>query len=150
MASNLILLDAHKARMEFPELKKVVLESYRKWEPEALIVEKRASGAPLIQELRAMGIPVGEFTPSRGNDKIARVNAVSDLFFSGSIWAPEHRWADEVIEEFAEFPAGEHDDYVDSSTQAILRYRQGGFIQSSMDEVEDDMQDLPLKTYEYY
>jgi predicted phage terminase large subunit-like protein len=147
---NLILLDAHKRRMEFPELKRVVLENYDKWQPEALIVEKRASGAPLIYELRAMGIPVGEFTPSRGNDKIARVNAVSDLFYSGIIWAPEKRWADEVIEEFAEFPAGEHDDYVDSSTQALLRYRQGGFIQTLQDEEEDDIQVLPLKKYEYY
>ncbi|MBT4085517.1 MAG: phage terminase large subunit [Alphaproteobacteria bacterium] len=147
---NLILLDAFKKRMEFPELKRVAKEMYNKWDPEALIVEKRASGAPLIYELREMGIPVSEFTPSRGNDKIARVNAVSDLFYSGVIWATEHRWAEEVIEEFAEFPAGEHDDYVDSSTQALLRYRQGGFIQSLQDEEEDDREVLPAKKYEYY
>jgi predicted phage terminase large subunit-like protein len=126
------------------------MEMYTEWQPEALIVEKRASGGPLIYELRAMGIPVSEFTPSRGNDKIARVNAVSDLFASGVVWAPEHRWADEVIEEFAEFPAGEHDDFVDSSTQALLRYRQGGFIQSTQDEEEDDLDVLPAKSYEYY
>jgi predicted phage terminase large subunit-like protein len=148
--ANIILLDAVRKRMEFPELKRVAHEMYKEWEPEALIVEKRASGAPLIYELRAMGIPVSEFTPSRGNDKIARVNAVSDLFASGVVWASEHRWADEVIEEFAEFPAGEHDDYVDSSTQALLRYRQGGFIQSTQDEEEDDTQVLPAKSYEYY
>ena len=147
---NVILLDAFKQRMEFPELKKVVLETYNEWEPDALIVEKRASGAPLIYELRAMGLPVGEFTPSRGNDKIARVNAVSDLFHSGIVWAPAHRWAEEVIEEFAEFPAGEHDDLVDSSTQALLRYRQGGFIQTVQDEEDDDRQILPAETYEYY
>ena len=97
-----------------------------------------------------MGLPVGEFTPSRGNDKIARVNAVSDLFHSGIVWAPAHRWAEEVIEEFAEFPAGEHDDLVDSSTQALLRYRQGGFIQTVQDEEEDNRQILPAETYEYY
>jgi len=147
---NLILLDAYRKRMEFPELKKVAQEMYNEWQPDTLIVEKRASGAPLIYELRAMGIPVAEFTPSRGKDKIARVNAVSDLFFSNVIWASNHRWADEVIEEFAEFPAGEHDDYVDSSTQALLRYRQGGFIQSLQDEEEDDRQVLPAKSYEYY
>ena len=66
------------------------------------------------------------------------------------VWAPEHRWADEVIEEFAEFPAGEHDDYVDSSTQALLRYRQGGFVQTPQDEEEEDIQELPVKKYEYY
>jgi predicted phage terminase large subunit-like protein len=147
---NLILLDAYRGRLEFPALKKRALEMYKEWEPEALIVEKRASGAPLIYEMRALGIPVSEFTPSRGNDKIARVNAVSDLFYSGVIWASEHRWADEVIEEFAEFPAGEYDDYVDSSTQAILRYRQGGFIQSTQDEEEDDREVLPAKSYAFY
>ena len=147
---NVILLDAFRKRMEFPELKKVAFELYQQWQPEAFVVEKRASGAPLIFELREMGIPVGEFTPSRGNDKIARVNAVSDLFASGVVWATEHRWADEVIEEFAEFPAGEHDDYVDSSTQALLRYRQGGFIQTQMDEEDDDRITYPLPKYEYY
>jgi predicted phage terminase large subunit-like protein len=136
--------------MEFPELKKVAHEMYHQWEPEAFVIEKRASGAPLIFELREMGIPVSEFTPARGNDKIARVNAVSDLFASGIVWAPEHRWAEEVIEEFAEFPVGEYDDYVDSSTQALLRYRQGGFVQTLQDEEEDELQDLPIKKHEYY
>ena len=147
---NVILLDAFRKRMEFPELKKEAYETYMHWEPDAFIVEKRASGAPLIYELRAMGIPVSEFTPGRGNDKIARVNSVSDLFASGIVWAPEHRWADEVIEEFAEFPAGEHDDYVDSSTQALRRYREGGFIRAASDEEDDDTPVLPMKKYEYY
>ena len=150
MLPNLILLDAFRDRLEFPALKREAMKLYESWKPEALIVEKRASGAPLIYELRAMGVPVSEFTPSRGNDKIARVNAVSDLFFSKVIWAPEARWAKEVIEEFAEFPAGEYDDYVDSSTQAILRYRQGGFIQSTQDEEEDDRIELPIRSYAYY
>ena len=150
MMPNVILLDAFRKRMEFPELKKVAMEMYKDWLPEAFIVEKRASGGPLIYELREMGIPVSEFTPSRGNDKISRVNAVSDLFASGIVWASNHKWADEVIEEFAEFPAGEHDDYVDSSTQALLRYRQGGFIKTTHDEEEDDTQILPAKKYEFY
>jgi predicted phage terminase large subunit-like protein len=94
-----------------------------------------------------MGIPVTEYTPSRGNDKIARVNAVSDLFASGIIWAPETRWAEEVIEEFAAFPAGEHDDLVDSSTQALLRFRQGGFIRINSDEEDTP---LEVRTRAYY
>ena len=103
-----------------------------------MIVEKKASGAPLIFELRAMGIPVTEFTPSRGQDKIARVNAVSDLFASGVVWAPPTRWSDELIEECAAFPSGDHDDLVDSMTQALLRFRQGGWIRSSMDDWDDE------------
>ena len=103
-----------------------------------MIVEKKASGAPLIFELRAMGIPVTEFTPSRGQDKIARVNAVTDLFASGVIWHPPTRWADEVIEECASFPSGEHDDYVDSTSQALLRFRQGGWVRAESDEWDDE------------
>jgi predicted phage terminase large subunit-like protein len=146
---QLILLDAFKDRMAFPELKVVALKHYKEWEPDAFIVEKKAAGAPLIQELRAMGIPVQEFSPSRGNDKTVRVNAVADLFSSGKVWAPDTRWAREVIEEMAAFPVGEHDDYVDTTTQALLRFRQGGFISLDTDE-KDDQQYFRRKTYEYY
>lgn len=135
---NLILLDAYKEKLEFPDLKRAAYEKYWEYEPDQMVVEKKASGAPLIFELRAMGIPVTEFTPSRGQDKIARVNAVTDLFASGVVWAPPTRWAEEVIEECAAFPAGEHDDMVDSTTQALLRFRQGGWIRSSMDEWDDE------------
>ena len=137
MSPSLILLDAFKDRMAFPDLKATALKHYKEWKPDAFIVEKKAAGAPLIQELRAMGIPVQEFNPSRGNDKIVRLNAVSDLFASGKVWAPDTRWAREVIEEVASFPVGEHDDYVDTVSQALLRYRQGGFIQLDSDERED-------------
>tara|TARA_R110000824_G_scaffold77822_1_gene196680 strand:- start:787 stop:2298 length:1512 start_codon:yes stop_codon:yes gene_type:complete len=144
---NIILLDAYKERLEFPELKKRAMEMYKEFEPDACIVEAKAAGTPLIFELRAMGIPVGEYTPSRGNDKISRVNAVSDLFASGIVWCPETRFAEEVIEEFAAFPAGEHDDLVDSSTQALLRFRQGGFLRLNSDEEDEPF--YP-KRAEYY
>jgi predicted phage terminase large subunit-like protein len=123
--------------LEFPELKKAAQEFYSYWQPDACIVEAKAAGTPLIFELRAMGIPVAEYTPSRGNDKISRVNAVSDLFASGNVWRPNTRFAEEVVEEFASFPAGEHDDLVDSSTQALLRFRQGGFLRLSSDEEDE-------------
>ena len=145
--ANIILLDAFKDRMEFPELKAVAQKSYNKWEPDACIVEAKAAGAPLIFELRQMGIPVSDYTPSRGNDKIARVNAVSDLFASGLVWVPNTSWAEEVIEEFAAFPVGEHDDLVDSSTQALLRFRQGGFVRVPSDEDEEE---YVVRRAEYY
>jgi predicted phage terminase large subunit-like protein len=135
--ANIILLDAFKRRMEFPELKKVAFDTYKEWEPDAFIVEAKASGAPLIFELRAMGIPVQEFTPSRGNDKMVRINSVADLFASGKVWAPGTRWADELIEEMAAFPNSDHDDLVDSTTQALLRFRQGGFLSLTTDEKDD-------------
>jgi len=135
--AQIILLDAFKDRIQFPELKQIALKHYKEWEPDAFIVEKKAAGAPLIQELRAMGIPVQEFSPSRGNDKIVRVNAIADLFTSGKVWAPDTRWAREVIEELAAFPAGENDDFVDTTSQALLRFRQGGFIALDSDEKDD-------------
>ena len=136
--ANIILLNAYRERMEFPTLKKTAVDQYYGWEPDALIVEKKASGSPLIYELRAMGIPVQEYTPTRGNDKISRLNAVSDLFASGMVWAPNTHWAEEVIDEVASFPAGEHDDYVDSVSLAMMRFRKGGFIRLPSDEEEDD------------
>ncbi len=136
--ANLILLDAFKDRLAFPDLKATALKHYKEWKPDAFIVEKKAAGGPLIQEFRSMGIPVQEFSPSRGNDKMVRLNAVADLFTSGKVWAPDTRWARDVIEEVASFPVGEHDDFVDTCTQALLRYRQGGFISLDSDEKDDD------------
>lgn len=125
---NVILLDAKKGRWEFPDLKRIALEEYRYWEPETVLIEAKASGMPLTQELRHMGIPVVNFTPSRGNDKHSRVNSVSPLFESGLVWRPDTSWAEEVVEELAAFPFGQNDDMVDCATQALMRFRQGGFI----------------------
>ena len=135
---NIILLNAIKKRLEFPELKKLVLEEYKEWEPDAFIVEKKSNGAALYQEMRRMGVPASEFTPGKGQDKISRVNAVSDLFSSEIVWAPDRRWAKEVIEECNDFPSGANDDLVDSTTLALMRFRQGGFIKLPSDEVDDD------------
>jgi predicted phage terminase large subunit-like protein len=135
--TNIILLNAFRDRMEFPKLKREAIDQYKEWEPDSVIIEKKASGAPLIYELRAMGMPVQEFTPVRGNDKITRLNAVSDLFASGRVWAPGTNWAEEVIDEVASFPSGEHDDYVDTVSLALMRFRKGGFIRTNLDEPEE-------------
>jgi predicted phage terminase large subunit-like protein len=135
--ANIILLNSFKKRMEFPELKKRAFEEWKEWEPDAMIIEAKASGAPLVFELRAMGIPVQEYVPSRGNDKIARLNSVADIFASGHVWVPNTNWAEELVEEVASFPSGEHDDLVDSTSQALLRFRRGGFIRLASDEPED-------------
>ena len=135
--------------MEFPELKQKAFEEWKEWEPDAMIVEAKAAGSPLIFELRAMGIPVQEFTPSKGNDKIARLNAVADLFASGHVWVPNTSWAEELVEEVASFPSGEHDDLVDSMTQALLRYRRGGFIRLESDE-PDEVKEFKSKRHAGY
>ena len=135
----IILLDAQKGRWDFPELKTVAQEQYNEFEPDMVLIEAQASGTPLTHELRAMGIPVVNYRPSRGNDKMTRVHAVSPVFEAGMVWAPDHVFADEVIEECAAFPFAPHDDYVDTTTQAILRFRQGNFINLYSDEEEEEV-----------
>ncbi len=144
---NIILLDSIKDRFEFPELRREALEQYKYWNPDMVIVEQKASGTPLTHELRQMDIPVMTFTPSRGNDKHVRVNSCAPLFEAGLIWAPNERFAEEVIEECASFPYGDHDDLVDSMTMAIMRFRQGGFLPHPED-YEDEKK--PPRKMEYY
>lgn len=153
--ANIILLDAEKDKWEFPELKKKALEVYKQWKPEICLIEARAAGHPLIYELRAMGLPVqdvkvGRGAPGASNDKISRVNAVTDIFASKHVWAPKDRkFAQEVIEECAAFPAGDHDDYVDTVSQALARFRQGGWVGSVLDE-EDKFVEPDSRNFEYY
>lgn len=148
--ANIILLNSFRDKLEFPELKREFLRHYYDEEPDSVVVEKKASGAPLIYEMRAMGIPVGEYTPTRGNDKISRLNAVSDLFASGLVWAPNTSWAEEVIEEVASFPAGDHDDLVDCVSLAMLRFRQGGYIRATMDQDDEPQYFKSNKGKGYY
>ena len=135
----IVLLDAQKGRWDFPELKSIAQEQYSEYQPDMVLIEAQASGTPLTHELRAMGIPVVNYRPSRGNDKMSRVHAVSPVFEAGMVWAPDRVFADEVIEECAAFPFAPHDDYVDTTTQAILRFRQGNFINLYSDEEEEEV-----------
>ena len=135
---HIILLNSVKDRYEFPELKKKAMDEYREWEPDAFIVEKKSAGTALYQEMRRMGIPVSEYTPHRGSgDKLARLNSVTDIVASGLCWIPETRWAEELIEEVAAFPFGSHDDLVDTTVMALMRFRQGGFIRLPSDEPDE-------------
>jgi predicted phage terminase large subunit-like protein len=143
----LILLDSQKDRWDFPELKQVALEQYKYWEPDTIIIEAKATGLPLTHELRNMGIPVVNFTPSKGNDKVTRVHSVSVLFEAGMVYAPDTKFADEMIEEVAAFPNGEYDDLVDSMTQALMRYRQGNFVQLPSDDWEEEDNNVQVKAY---
>ena len=144
---NLILLDSIKDRYEFPELRRVALEQYQYWNPDMVIVEQKASGTPLTHELRQMDIPVMTFTPSRGNDKHVRVNSCAPLFEAGIIWAPDRKFAEEMIEECASFPYGDHDDLVDSMTMAVMRFRQGGFLPHPEDYEDEKTEPRKMEYY---
>ena len=136
---NLILLNAVRRRVEFPELKDLANKEYNEWQPDAFIVEKKSNGTPLYQELRRAGLMVQEYTPHRGSgDKMARLNSVADIIRSRMVWVPHTRWAEEVIEEVAGFPFMSHDDLVDTTVMALMRFRQGGFLRLPSDEPEEE------------
>jgi len=140
---HLILLDAKRGRWNFPELKQIALEEHEYWEPDLMLIEAKASGQPLADEMRLLNLPVATFAPGRkrgggGMDKTTRMHMVSPIFESEKVWYPAgEKFADEVIEEVASFPNGEHDDFCDSMTMALMRFRQGGFISLNGEELED-------------
>jgi predicted phage terminase large subunit-like protein len=150
---HLILLDAKKGRWNFPELKAIAQEQNEYWEPDMMLIEAKASGQPLADEMRLLNLPVITFAPGRkkgggGMDKTTRMHMVSPIFEAGKVWYPEgERFAEEVIEEVASFPNGDHDDFCDSMTMALLRFRQGGFISLDGEELDDW---LPPRKREYY
>jgi predicted phage terminase large subunit-like protein len=153
--NKLILLDAIRGKWEFPSLKEKAKTHYDEWEPNICLIEARAAGHPLIFELRKMGIPIQDVAAGRGNttnpnDKISRVNSITDIFASKMVYAPKLKmWAQEVIEECAAFPAGEHDDFVDTVTMAVTRFRQGGWIGTAHDD-EDDPRRVFRRKMEFY
>ena len=137
-AYNLILLNAIKTRVDFPDLKQLCIKEYQDWQPDSFIVEKKSAGVAIYQELRRMGIPVTEYTPHRGSgDKMARLNSVADIIASGLVWVTDHPWAEELVEEVAAFPFASHDDLVDSMVYALMRFRQGGLIRLGTDYDEE-------------
>ncbi len=145
---NIILMAAERGRWNFPELKEHAYKEYEYWEPDMVLIEAKASGTPLMDELRHRGIPALSYSPNKGNDKVTRMHMAAPMFEAGRVWAPANRkFAEEVIEEVASFPYGDHDDFCDSMTMAILRFRQGGFI---FLDGEDDEEDYIPERREYY
>ena len=136
--AHLILIDCIKERFDFPELKAEALRLYEFWQPDTVIIEAKASGLPLVQELRRVGIPVNTFSPGKGQDKIARLNSVSPIFQDGRVWVPDNRWGEELMEEVSDFPNGENDDLVDATTLALARFREGGFLKLTSDYFETE------------
>jgi len=147
-STNAILLNRVKGKYEFPELKQMALEQYKAWEPHSVVVEAKASGQPLIDEMRRSGLFVQDYSPGKGQDKVARLNSVSDMFSAGHVWFPETRWAQEVVEEIITFPSGEHDDDVDGCTLALIRVRQGGLLKLRTDT--DNAEDFEPRRAAYY
>ena len=144
---SIILLDCQKGRWDFPDLKKIAMDEYKYWEPDMVLIEAKASGTPLTHELRRLGIPVVNYSPSRGHDKHSRMHAVAPIFESGLVWAPKKQFADDMIEECASFPFSAHDDLCDTMTQALMRFREGGLVSLGTDYEDEDK--APIKRVYY-
>ena len=150
--ANIILLGMQKGRWDFPELKRVALEEYKYWNPDNVLIEAKATGVTLQQELRRLGIPVTMYTPGgrrSGTDKISRANSVAPILEAGMCWVPDADWSEELVEECAAFPNGDNDDIVDSTTQALMRFRQGNFIALRSDWKEEP-RERRVSQLEYY
>jgi len=132
----LIVLDMWYDKVNYPELRKLAQEAYDDWEPDAVLIEKKASGASLLHDLRQAGVPVLAYSPDR--DKVARAHAASALLEDGRIYYPKRKWAEDLISICAAFPAAKNDDVVDTATQAWLRLRKGWFLGHTEDLTEDD------------
>lgn len=133
-----IVLDMWYDRVSYPELRKIAQEAYYDYEPDAVLIEKKASGQSLLQDLRIAGIPVIEYMPDR--DKEARAHASSALLEDGRIYYPSSKkWCKDLIDICASFPATDNDDIVDTCTQAWLRLRKGWFVGHSTDYDDDEV-----------
>ena len=147
---SIILMDAKRGRWDFPGLKSMAMEEYKYWEPDMVLIEAKATGTPLTDELRSMGIPVVNYTPSRGNDKHTRMHLVAPIFESGKVWAPDKRFSEDVIDECAAFPNGDYDDFCDSMSMALIRYRKGGFVHLDSDPEDEDSVSYIGSPRQYY
>lgn len=151
---NLILLNVRKGRWDFPELKRVAKDEYQYWKPDNVLIEAKATGTPLQQELRRIGVPVTMFSPGgrkQNQDKLSRANAVAPILESGMVWYPEGKeWAEDLVEECAAFPNGNNDDQVDVTTMALQRFRQGNFIALETDDNEETPPPGLAEMVEYY
>ena len=145
-APHLILLGNIKGRFEYPELRKLAQQLYNSNKPDVCMVEKKASGQSLIQDMRRSGLPVMEYTPDR--DKVARVYAASPILEAGRLWIPKNKkWSEDLIEELIRFPNAAHDDQVDAMTMAIHYMKESWHLTHPDDP---DFEDGPKSTKRTY
>lgn len=152
--AHIMLLESIRKRMEYVELKDLAYAQYKKWRMDCFIVEKKSAGVQLYQEMRRAGVPLSEFTPTRATgDKVARLNAVSDIIRAGLVWYPAGKqWAEDLIDEVAGFPSYGSDDRVDTTSMALARFRNGGFIKlpTDRDFDDEDVEQMRYVTRKYY
>lgn len=169
---NLILLSAWRDRAEWPVLRRMVqrmaadyrddnynmpIKPSRGRKPDTVLVEAKANGQMLIQDLARAGITATPFNPDKHGDKIARVRLVTDLIENGRVWLPAQgptfmtlrKWADDFLQQCVQFPAADARDWVDTMTMAFLRIKASGWVQNTEDPYEDQY-DTPLERVAFY
>jgi len=119
------LLDVVRQHLNYPDLKRKVIDLARRYEGSKIVIEDKASGTQLIQELRHEIYGIQPYEPPTGTDKTMRLHSQSDLFENGFVYLPSQaNWLADYIRELISFPGGKFDDQVDSTTQA-LHYMRG-------------------------
>ena len=169
---NVILLSAWRERAEWPVLRrmcqrmatdyrddnyKMPINPSRERAPDTVLVEAKANGQMLIQDLGRAGIVATPFNPDKFGDKIARVRLVTDLIENGRVWLPTMKnsqeqlrpWAQDFMEQCVKFPAADSRDWVDTMTMAFLRIKQSGWVQNTEDPYEAKY-DTPLERVSFY
>jgi len=166
---NVILLSSWRDRLEYPDLRermKRLAHDYRdtgvtplpvntRYQPDLIVVEAKASGDPLMSELKRAGIYARPFIPNKHGDKIQRVRLISALIESGVVWMPTQKnnavkmadFADEFVTSVSYFPNVSSRDYVDTMTQALITLRDGNRISHPKDYVEPEEYKETIRFY---
>lgn len=153
---SVLLIDCWAEHLTFPNLKPKVLDEWRvsygegkdAKRPDLILVEAKASGLSLVQELQGMHLPVRAWNPGNA-DKMTRLQITASIFSTGRVWLPEssvHKgyvkdWCEGFLSQICAFPDAAHDDYVDSTTQAIRLLKDMGFLDINPDLSYDDDDD---------
>jgi predicted phage terminase large subunit-like protein len=153
---SVLLIDCWAEHLTFPDLKPKVLEEWRvsygegkdAKRPDLILVEAKASGLSLVQELQGMHLPVRAWNPGNA-DKMTRLQITASIFSTGRVWLPEssvHKgyvkdWCEGFLSQICAFPDAAHDDYVDSATQAMRLLKDMGFLDINPEPRYDDDDD---------
>ena len=153
---SVLLIDCWAEHLTFPDLKPKVLDEWRvsygegkdAKRPDLILVEAKASGLSLVQELQGMHLPVRAWNPGNA-DKMTRLQITASIFSTGRVWLPEssvHKgyvkdWAEGFLSQICAFPDAAHDDYVDSATQAMRLLKDMGFLDINPEPRYDDDDD---------
>jgi predicted phage terminase large subunit-like protein len=139
-APRLMLMHAWQERLEFHDLVEKVAKTCKSLKVDKLLVENKAAGISVSQELRRLygseGFAV-QLSDPKSQDKLSRLYSVQHLFADGMVYAPDKVWAETVITQVGQFPKGKHDDLVDTVSMSIRHLRDIGLLTRSQERIEE-------------